>query len=106
MSPKNKGANSLPVIASAAKQPRGRITRPLGCFVARAPRNDGWGVGNPIDSVVIGRRLSPSPAEFRRESSDFVTSAPVEEGEARSAPHEWATFDSAIIGEFPERSPK
>ena len=26
---------------SAAKQPRGCITRPLGCFVARAPRNDG-----------------------------------------------------------------
>jgi hypothetical protein len=25
---------SEPVIASVAKQPRGRITRPLGCFVA------------------------------------------------------------------------
>ncbi len=32
------------VIASAAKQSRGRITRPLDCFVARAPRNDGRGI--------------------------------------------------------------
>src|SRR5277367_4232870 len=39
--PRNKRANSPPVIASAAKQSRGRITRPLDCFVARAPRNDG-----------------------------------------------------------------
>src|SRR6202011_5658003 len=30
---------------------------PLGYFVASAPRNDGWGVADPIDSVVIGRRL-------------------------------------------------
>jgi hypothetical protein len=29
------------VIASAAKQSRGHSTRPLDCFVARAPRNDG-----------------------------------------------------------------
>jgi hypothetical protein len=39
--PRNKRARSVPVIASEAKQPRGHITRPLGCFVARAPRNDG-----------------------------------------------------------------
>jgi hypothetical protein len=25
---------TLPVIASVAKQPRGSVTRPLGCFVA------------------------------------------------------------------------
>ena len=31
---------------------------PLDCFVARAPRNDGWVAADPIDSVVIGRRLS------------------------------------------------
>src|SRR5271168_3140121 len=30
---------------------------PLDCFVARAPRNDGWVAADPIDSVVIGRRL-------------------------------------------------
>ena len=34
-----KQIGSLPVIASAAKQPRGRITRPLGCFVASLDRN-------------------------------------------------------------------
>jgi hypothetical protein len=39
--PRNKRASSVPVIASEAKQPRGHITRPLGCFVARTPRNDG-----------------------------------------------------------------
>jgi hypothetical protein len=35
-----------------------RMLRPLDCFVARAPRNDGWVAADPIDSVVIGRRLS------------------------------------------------
>jgi hypothetical protein len=34
-------SNSI-VIASAAKQSRGHSTRPLDCFVARAPRNDAW----------------------------------------------------------------
>jgi hypothetical protein len=38
--PKNCYVNST-VIASAAKQSRGHSTRPLDCFVARAPRNDG-----------------------------------------------------------------
>jgi hypothetical protein len=33
---------------------------PLDCFVARAPRNDGWVAADPIASVVIGRRLTPS----------------------------------------------
>jgi hypothetical protein len=42
--PRNKRANSPPVIASAAKQSSGGITRPLDCFVARAPRNDGRGI--------------------------------------------------------------
>ncbi len=32
----------------------------LDCFVARAPRNDGWVAADPIASVVIGRRLTPS----------------------------------------------
>jgi hypothetical protein len=41
---RNKRANSSTVIASAAKQSRGRITPPLDCFVARAPRNDGRGI--------------------------------------------------------------
>jgi hypothetical protein len=35
-----------------------RMLWPLDCFVARAPRNDGWVAADPIDSVVIGRRLS------------------------------------------------
>jgi hypothetical protein len=38
--PNNCRINST-VIASAAKQSRGHSTRPLDCFVARAPRNDG-----------------------------------------------------------------
>ena len=38
--PYNRCVNST-VIASAAKQSRGHSTRPLDCFVARAPRNDG-----------------------------------------------------------------
>jgi hypothetical protein len=46
----------------AAVRPSGllalRMLWPLDCFVARAPRNDGWVAADPIDSVVIGRRLS------------------------------------------------
>src|ERR1700722_20997373 len=45
----------------AAVRPSGllapRMLGPLDCFVARAPRNDGWVAADPIDSVVIGRRL-------------------------------------------------
>ncbi len=37
-----------------------RMLWPLDCFVARAPRNDGWVAADPIASVVIGRRLTPS----------------------------------------------
>jgi hypothetical protein len=37
-----------------------RMLWPLDCFVARAPRNDGW-AADPIDSVVIGRRLTADP---------------------------------------------
>jgi hypothetical protein len=48
----------------AAVRPSGllasRMLWPLDCFVARAPRNDGWVAADPIDSVVIGRRLSPT----------------------------------------------
>src|SRR5271156_3884542 len=60
----------------AAVRPSGllapRMLWPRDCFVARAPRNDGWVAADPIDSVVIGRRLSaasepPSDlSEFRR----------------------------------------
>ena len=46
----------------AAIRPSGllapRMLWPLDCFVARAPRNDGWVAADPINSVVIGRRLS------------------------------------------------
>jgi hypothetical protein len=34
----------------------------LDCFVARAPRNDGWVAADPIASVVIGRRLRAKQA--------------------------------------------
>src|ERR1700722_19373452 len=61
--PKNWRANSAPVIASEAKQSRGRARRPLDCFVARAPRNDEGGVADSIDSVVVGRRLSARQPE-------------------------------------------
>ena len=37
------------VIASAAKQSKGHSTRPLDCFVARAPRNDGRGAGRRLN---------------------------------------------------------
>src|SRR5271169_5249423 len=46
----------------AAVRPSGllapRMLWPLDCFVARAPRNDGWVAADPIAPVVIGRRLS------------------------------------------------
>ena len=45
----------------AAVRPSGLLTPrmlwPLDCFVARAPRDDGWVAADPIASVVIGRRL-------------------------------------------------
>ena len=36
------------------------------CFVARAPRNDGWVAADPIASVVIGRRLTKREPSFVR----------------------------------------
>jgi hypothetical protein len=58
--PRARVAGSNP---GAAVRPSGllapHILWPLDCFVARAPRNDGWGAGDPIDSVFIGRRLGP-----------------------------------------------
>src|SRR5277367_278276 len=51
----------------AAVRPSGllapRMLWPLDCFVARAPRNDGWVAADPIDSVVIGRRLRRGPID-------------------------------------------
>src|SRR6202041_2727447 len=45
----------------AAVRPSGllapRMLWPLDCLVARAPRNDGWVAADPINLVVIGRRL-------------------------------------------------
>jgi hypothetical protein len=65
-----KSATVRLFLVSEAKRPRGRSTTvcllaprmqwPLGCFVARAPRNDGRGVASPIDSIVLRRRLVPS----------------------------------------------
>ena len=42
----------------AAVRPSGllapRMLWPLDCFVARAPRNDGWVAADPIASIVMG----------------------------------------------------
>ena len=50
---------SLP-LSGAAVRPSGllapRMLWPLDCFVARAPRNDGWVAADPVAAVVIGRR--------------------------------------------------
>src|ERR1700678_3114403 len=50
-----------------------RILWPLGCFVARAPRNDGWGAADPIVSVVIGAPLNTFARSIRPPSA--MTSA-------------------------------
>jgi hypothetical protein len=55
-----------------------RMLWPLDCFVARAPRNDGWVAADPIASVVIGRRLCKNRNESRRERTGIS-------GHARSA---------------------
>src|SRR5271169_5055317 len=59
---------SLP-LSGAAVRPSGllapRMLWPLDCFVARAPRNDGWVAADPIASVVIGRRLRRSATSAR-----------------------------------------
>src|ERR1700733_12281565 len=50
-----------------------RMLWPLDCFVARAPRNDVWVAADPIDSVIIGRRLSVryrQSAELRNQASE------------------------------------
>src|ERR1700677_1737728 len=55
---------SLPLSGATARPSRLLAPRtllwPLDCFVARAPRNDGWGAADPIASVVIRRRLTRS----------------------------------------------
>jgi len=57
----------------AAVRPSGllapRMSWPLDCFVARAPRNDGWVAADPIASVVIGRRLTNREPSFVRSRS-------------------------------------
>ena len=55
--PKISEPNSNPSLRAKRSNPGAAHRRPLGCFVARAPRNDGWGHADPIDSIVIGRRL-------------------------------------------------
>ena len=77
--PRARVAGSNP---GAAIRPSGllapRMLWPLDCFVARAPRNDGWVAADPIDSVGIGRRqaglreygtLRRLPAGLARQSS-------------------------------------
>src|SRR5271163_1770233 len=66
----------------AAVRPSGllvsRMLWPLDCFVARAPRNDGWVAADPIDSVIIGRRLSVryrQSAELRNQASERAPQA-------------------------------
>src|SRR5271169_3392377 len=57
----------------AAVRPSGllapRMLWPLDCFVARAPRNDGWVAADPIASVVIGPRLPRIGHRSRRSDS-------------------------------------
>src|SRR5271155_1812535 len=67
----NKCCIASTVIASAAKQSRGHSTRPLDCFVARAPRNDCHsGVRVPrVDFLISGLRLI---AEGRRWLSAYI----------------------------------
>ena len=63
---------------------RGRSTRPLDCFVARAPRNDGWVAADPIASVVIGRLLrafTPAREEIAQHR-DFLVRAVEVAGDA------------------------
>ena len=55
--PKISEPNSNPSLRAKRSNPGAAHRRPLGCFVARAPRNDGWGHADPIHSIVIGRRL-------------------------------------------------
>jgi hypothetical protein len=45
-----------------------RMLWPLDCFVASAPRNDGWVDADPIASVVIGRRLNATTEDLRDNS--------------------------------------
>jgi hypothetical protein len=52
--PRDELANPLPVIASEAKQPRGRMMRPLGCFVAS------------LLAMTIGAQLFTAPAAAKR----------------------------------------
>ena len=101
-------ANSLPVIASAAKQPRGRITRPLGCFVASllAMTASAWLAPNwSNDSGVIGRLLTP-PGSSRK----LIRPAgpPGEKGVAPGADFSFASSDFKTLGaffcNFPSRS--
>ena len=69
--PNNCCVNST-VIASAAKQSRGHSTRPLDCFVARAPRNDGqwWCSRSPSRLSYFWASPEYDSYTARRSSSD------------------------------------
>src|SRR5277367_1543122 len=55
--PNNCCVNSI-VIASAAKQSRRHSARPLDCFVARAPRNDGQASPSRLSLFLASPHLS------------------------------------------------
>src|ERR1700677_3518090 len=55
---------TLSVIASAAKQPRGRITWPLGCFVARAPNKKQTGIMLRLLTLKEPKTRSSGEARF------------------------------------------
>src|SRR3984957_12263776 len=87
----------------AAVRPSGllapRMLWPLDCFVARAPRNDGWVAADPIDSVVIGRRLNRDPLYFV--GRNLVAGPVVELGGARTfvRRHGLRVFERAVVGQ-------
>src|SRR5271170_5316455 len=70
--PNNCCVNSI-VIASAAKQSRGHSTRPLDCFVARAPRNDGMAVFTFPKStfLILGVSLVQPASPARRKKGNL-----------------------------------
>src|ERR1700691_2708202 len=98
--PRARVAGSNP---GAAVRPSGllapRMLWPLDCFVARAPRNDGWLAADPIASVVVGRRLNRDPLYFVERK--LVAGSVVELGGARTflRRHGLRVFERAVVGQ-------
>ena len=77
------------VIASAAKQSRGHSTRPLNCFVSRAPRNDGqWWCSRSTNSTFLFLGFALSRRDGEAERLRCGSSAEVAHGRPRGrVPH-------------------